>query len=401
MTDYGGIGNGLTDNTAAFTRAVAAVAAAGGGTLRVPAGRFLTSPFNLTSNFTLLLQQNATLLGGVDFARWPLVPPLPNYPGDGPRYAPLLGGTGLTSVRVLGEGGGPLPILDGQGLVWSAASALKLLKGQRPHALELVFSAGLEVAGLAVLQAPFWSLHFALSSAIHVHDLSIINANGNGDGCDFSGSRDALVERVDISTADDAVTIKSGTAPPGLFPPSSNITVRDSALSSAEACVAVGSEVTGGAVGVLVERVTCAVAGHGLLYIKQRPQAGGEVRDVSVRNCTLVGPAIGRVLWLSQHFGTGGEKAGAAGAGGASLQTVMRNVSVEGVGVAEGTVVGLGAVVEGGGPPGGSAVGQGSMTGVALRGVSMGAPLVPWTCANVSGTWADVHPTPCKELTPL
>ena len=350
-----------------------------------------------------MLQQNATLLGGVDFARWPLVPALPNYPGDEERYAPLLGGTGLTSVKILGEGGGARPILDGQGLLWSAASALKLLHGQRPHAIELVSSAGLEVAGLAVLQAPFWSLHFALSSSIHVHDLSILNANGNGDGCDFSGSRDALVERVDIATADDAVTIKSGTATPGLFPPSANITVRDSALSSAEACVAVGSEVTGGVAGVLVERVTCAVAGHGLLYIKQRPQAGGEVRDVLVRNSTLVGPAVARVLWLSQHFGTGGEKAGqgGGGGGGASLQTVLENVTVQGVGVAEGTVVGLGAVIEGGGPPGGSAVGQGSMTGVALQGVSMGAPLLPWTCANVSGTWVDVHPTPCKELTPL
>jgi polygalacturonase len=54
------------------------------------------------------------------------------------------------------------------------------------------------------------------------------------------------VERVTISTSDDAVTIKSGDAPPGLFPPIQNITIRDSALSSAEACVGIGSEVTGG-----------------------------------------------------------------------------------------------------------------------------------------------------------
>jgi hypothetical protein len=167
ILDFGGKGDGKTDNTAAFQRAVAAVAAAGGGTLTVPAGTFLSGPFNLTSNFALVLNRGATLLGGVDFAAWPLVPPLPSFPGDGPRFAPLLGGVGLTGVRVTGGG-----IIDAQGLLWYAAS--HSLKGQRPHALELNNATNVEVDGVTFYNAAFWTVHPVYCTGVHIHDLTIV-----------------------------------------------------------------------------------------------------------------------------------------------------------------------------------------------------------------------------------
>ena len=74
-------------NTAAFNQAVAAVSAAGGGTLVVPVGAFVTGPFNLTSRMTLFLAAGAEIRapsaaqlgGGPAFPRWPVVAPLPSY----------------------------------------------------------------------------------------------------------------------------------------------------------------------------------------------------------------------------------------------------------------------------------------------------------------------------------
>jgi len=148
---YGGVGDGKTDNTAAFAAAVAAVTAAGGGILSVPAGRFLTGPVSLASGMTLFIAPGATLLGGTDFASWPLVPALPSFPGDGPRYAPLLGGVGLADVRITGGG-----TVDAQGLVWYASG--HQLKGQRPHALELNNCTRVEVDALTIVNSAFWTL---------------------------------------------------------------------------------------------------------------------------------------------------------------------------------------------------------------------------------------------------
>ena len=65
LTDFGGVGDGITVNTAAFERAVLAISKLGkrGGQLNVPPGKWLTAPFNLTSHMTLFLAEDAEILG--------------------------------------------------------------------------------------------------------------------------------------------------------------------------------------------------------------------------------------------------------------------------------------------------------------------------------------------------
>ncbi|RWW28771.1 hypothetical protein GW17_00006733 [Ensete ventricosum] len=66
LTDFGAVGDGETLNTDAFESAVSEIAKlgdAGGGQLDVPAGLWLTAPFNLTSHMTLFLAEGAVILG--------------------------------------------------------------------------------------------------------------------------------------------------------------------------------------------------------------------------------------------------------------------------------------------------------------------------------------------------
>lgn len=66
LTDFGGVGDGVTFNTAAFEKAVMAISRfgkMGGAQLNVPEGDWLTAPFNLTSHMTLFLAEGAVILG--------------------------------------------------------------------------------------------------------------------------------------------------------------------------------------------------------------------------------------------------------------------------------------------------------------------------------------------------
>lgn len=66
LTDFGAVGDGVTLNTNAFEKAILAISklrTKGGGQLNVPAGRWLTAPFNLTSHMTLFLDEDAVILG--------------------------------------------------------------------------------------------------------------------------------------------------------------------------------------------------------------------------------------------------------------------------------------------------------------------------------------------------
>ena len=66
IKDFGGVGDGKTSNTAAFRKALVYMqrfSEKGGAQLNVPKGKWLTGSFNLTSNFTLFLEQGAVILG--------------------------------------------------------------------------------------------------------------------------------------------------------------------------------------------------------------------------------------------------------------------------------------------------------------------------------------------------
>ena len=55
-----------TPATAALQAAVDKVSASGGGTVRVPAGAYVTAGLCLEDNVTLLLEENAVLLGATN-----------------------------------------------------------------------------------------------------------------------------------------------------------------------------------------------------------------------------------------------------------------------------------------------------------------------------------------------
>ncbi|CAO2141259.1 unnamed protein product [Urochloa humidicola] len=109
VASFGGVGDGRTLNTAAFSSAVASIErrrAPGGAELHVPPGVWLTGPFNLTSHMTLFLARGAIIRATQNTSSWPLMEPLPSYGRgrelpDG-RYISLIHGDGLRDVVITG-----------------------------------------------------------------------------------------------------------------------------------------------------------------------------------------------------------------------------------------------------------------------------------------------------------
>src|SRR5262245_8800793 len=72
ISDYGAVGDGKTLATDAITKAIAACRDAGGGVVVVPAGKYLTAPFDLVSKVELRIEEGATLLLTDDPAAYPI-----------------------------------------------------------------------------------------------------------------------------------------------------------------------------------------------------------------------------------------------------------------------------------------------------------------------------------------
>lgn len=116
---YGAAGDGTNLDSPAIDKAIAACAAAGGGTVLVPAGTYLCGSIHLQSNIHLLIDAGATILGAPQSLNaYDLTEPWTGigYQDGGHCYFhnSLIWGENLTNVFITGNG-----MINGGGLVRS------------------------------------------------------------------------------------------------------------------------------------------------------------------------------------------------------------------------------------------------------------------------------------------
>ena len=302
LTDYGAVGDGRTLNTDAFKKALAAVSAAGGGRLLVPAGVFRTAPFALVSNLELHLAAGAVIQAPDTFAALGLPDPA-SFKTQAEANAvyrvpePLITGSKLHDVALTGPG-----TIDGSGAhwwAWSERAARNATKAgspgrivyRRPH---LVVVNGCE-------RLLVTDLTFTNSSMFHlvpknITDLTIARVKvrapwdgsaPNTDAIDPGPVTRAWIHHCDIDTGDDNIVIKSG---------GTDILIEDNIIKHGHG-ISIGSETTTGVHTMLVRRCTFDGTDNGI-RIKSMRGAGGLVENVRYTDITMKNVANAIILQL-------------------------------------------------------------------------------------------------------
>lgn len=351
VTKFGAKGDGRTDASAALRKAIEACAKAGGGRVVVPEGVFLTGPIRLKSRVNLHLAKGAVVRFATDPARY-LPPVLTRWEGvELMGYSPLVYALDEESIAVTGEGtldGGadadhwwPWKARGSQGQLGDRDRLLKMGEEGLPVA-ERVFGEGnrlrppfvepyrcrdVLIEGVTITNAPFWVIHPVLSRNVTVRNVKVVSHGPNNDGCDPESSSDVLIEDSLFDTGDDCIALKSGRNADGrrLATPVERVVVRRCTMKAGHGGVTIGSEISGGARDVFVEK--CGMSSPELergLRIKTNAVRGGVVENVFVRDVTIgeVGSAIDVDMLYEE------------GAKGSFLPTV-RNVRVERMSVAK------------------------------------------------------------------
>ncbi|XP_060188236.1 probable polygalacturonase [Lycium barbarum] len=304
LTEFGGVGDGVTLNTLAFERAVLAISKLGkkgGGQLNVPPGYWLTAPFNLTSHMTLFLAEGAVILGIDDQKYWPLMPPLPSYgygrEHKGPRYGSLIHGQNLRDVVITGHNG----TINGQGLTWWKKYRQRLLNNTRGPLVQIMWSSDIVISNITLRDSPFWTLHPYDCKNVTITNVTILAPifdAPNTDGIDPDSCEDMLIEDCYISVGDDGIAIKSGWDQFGISygRPSTNIVIRNLVVRSmVSAGISIGSEMSGGVSNVTVENVHVWNSRRAV-RIKTAAGRGGYVRNIAYRNLTFENVRVGIVI---------------------------------------------------------------------------------------------------------
>ena len=121
LTDFGGVGDGVALNTAAFAKAFAALAERGGGRLIVPPGIWLTGPVQFRSQTELHLDRGALIKFSGDFKLYPLTVIDLKGEKEVDSISPIFG-QNLENIAITGDG-----IIDGGGDAWRPIKKNKLI----------------------------------------------------------------------------------------------------------------------------------------------------------------------------------------------------------------------------------------------------------------------------------
>ncbi len=325
VVDFGARNDASAPATEAFRRAIGAAKKAGGGTVFVPAGQYVSGPIEMVSNLTLDFDAGAMV-------EFPAVM-LPFTPGrqqgiETLTPVPLIGGHDLENVAVVGRGvlmsnnadwmklhGREQPEGDNPGSAngphWEQLlndlNAGKTIAEEeykeaaaelRPSFVRFMNCKNILVSGLRFAGSPMWTVHLLYSENATVENLVIEAYPGvHTDGIVVDSSRFVRIANDYIDTGDDGIVIKSGKDADGLRVnrPTEDVVITNCTVHHAHGAVSIGSETSGSIRNIAASNMTAVDTENGA-RIKSARGRGGVVEDIRFDNWTMENVGEGIVV---------------------------------------------------------------------------------------------------------
>ena len=334
LTEFGGVGDGLSSNTQAFAKAMEALDAKGGGRLVVPRGVWITGPIHFKSRVNLHVSDGALILFSENYDEYPLIET--NWEGwKALRATSPIMAHNVTDISITGNG-----VIDGNGEIWRPVKREKMTEGQwrnlksrpnsvtdeadrlwfpneggmkgyfsrkhyseltkaeqqeyktyfRPVLVSIVNCKNILLQGVTFQNSPAWNVHPLMCEELTVDNVIIRNPwfSQNGDGIDIESCKNVLVVNSSFDVGDDAICIKSGKDKEGRDRgmPTENLIVDNCIVYHGHGGFVVGSEMSGGARNMLVRNCTFMGTDVGLRFKSNRGR-GGLVENIWIENIDM------------------------------------------------------------------------------------------------------------------
>ena len=238
ITNYGATTTSM-NNATAINAAITAANTAGGGTVVLPTGTFLSGPITMKSNVNLYLAAGDTLRilpygsgNGIDANTYP-------NNGSADQYTPFIYGKSLSNVEVSGSG-----VIDGQGSAWWTAynnSTALQASMKRPCLIRIVASNTVWITGITLINSPGVHLTLGQSSSMGSNGtisnvtVKAPSTSPNTDALDTWYWNNIYIHDCNFSEGDDNIAMDSY---------STNITIKHCTFGSGHG-LSVGSYVAG------------------------------------------------------------------------------------------------------------------------------------------------------------
>lgn len=344
ITDFSGVGDGLTLNTQAFSRAINSLAKQGGGRLSVPAGVWLTGPIQLKDNIELHLDKNAIVFFSPDKQLFV------DKDGKSKRVDPCIKASKRKNIAITGEG-----IIDGNGAQWRPVKRSKVSdvewkqyatlggvekqdgklwypwnskggyaniadtpehqEAMRNDLIRFTDCENVLIKGVTVQNSPRFHVHPVNCRNVIIDGVTVRcpwNAQ-NGDAIDLSDCHQALIVNCTVDAGDDGICMKSGDAKPNaLVNGCEDILIEANTVFHAHGGFVIGSEDISGMKRIVVRRCRFAGTDTGLRF-KSAIGRGGKTESIYISDIVMTDIKDEAITfqcdYVNKHAGREGDNA--------------------------------------------------------------------------------------------
>lgn len=270
VRDYGAKADGKVLCTVAIQKAIDECAKAGGGTVYLPPGAFLSGTIYFKTGVTLNLAAGCTLLGSADLKDYPVTLPALRSYTDNYTDKSLIYGEKVERVGIMGKG-----TIDGQGASFKGPYKV------RPYMIRFIECRNVTVKDVTIRNSPMWVQHYLACDDVRITGIIVRSTvNANNDGIDIDSCRRVIISDCNIESGDDAIVLKSTTARI-----CTDVAVSNCVLSTRCNALKMGTESNGGFQNIAI--TNCVIYNTRLAGVALEIVDGGVMDRVVVSNITM------------------------------------------------------------------------------------------------------------------
>ncbi len=278
VRQYGAQGDDKTVNTISFQWALDSCSKAGGGTVEVPIGRYVTGPLVIHSNTNLHIRNGATLL---------FINTINTYPMKGGSYQNCISAENAHDIAITGNG-----TIDGQGSPWWAkyrkpdGSDISPDLPRRPNLIVFSNCKRVLIQKVTLINSPSFHLVPERCTDVIIDGIKIKSPSNspNTDGIDPSG-HNFLITNCTFDVGDDCIAIKPSGKGDSKDPSCSNFLISHCTFLHGHG-MSIGGQTPGGLQNLIVE--DCKFDGtEAGIRMKASQGEGGLVENLKYQNITM------------------------------------------------------------------------------------------------------------------
>ena len=294
VSDFGAVGDGVTDDASAIQRAIDKCAADGGGVVLLSGGHtYMASPIRLKSYVNLHVEASATLKAIPDEGKYHLSAFGANE-GEGMMW---IYAEHAERISITGQG-----IIHGNGIAFMGKELedsyeLKPVTtfDPRPHVLTLIDVKGLVIRDVTICEGAYWTVHLIGCNDAVIEGINLLNnlKIRNGDGIDLDHSSNVRIANCHITSGDDCICLKNRREYEQ-YGSCHDIVVTNCVMTSRSCAIKIGSENMDSIYNVVFDNCIITASNRGL-GIQNRDE--GTVTDVVFSNIMLQCQLWSDVWW--------------------------------------------------------------------------------------------------------